>query len=338
MIAEVLATLVDGGQAAPARVRDVLRCIMAGQCHDAEIAAFLTALRVRGETPDDLAAAAEVLREHMVPLDTGGRAVLDTCGTGGDGRGTFNISTAAALVVAGCGVPVVKHGNRGVSSSSGSSDVLAALGVYVEAEPTVAARCLAEAGMAFCFAPRFHPAMRHVAEVRRRLRFRTLFNLVGPLANPARAAYQLIGVGRPELLDLMAAALARLGASNAYVVHGAGGLDEVSLAGATAVRHVRGDEVRSMAWSPEDFGLPRSEVSGLEAADPASSAGRIRAILAGEPGPATDVVVANAAAALLAAERVADLRAGVRLARAALTEGLARQVLERLVSVSHQPR
>jgi anthranilate phosphoribosyltransferase len=308
---------------------------MEGRAADAEIAAFLTALRVKGETADEIAGAVTALRAHMVPLDTGGRDVLDTCGTGGDGRNTFNISTAAALVAAACGVPVVKHGNRGVSSASGSADVLAALGVKIDAGPDACRRCLAEAGIAFCFAPCFHPAMRHVAEVRKRLRFRTVFNLIGPLANPAGARSQLIGVGRPELLDRLADCLAQLGPTSAYLVHGSDGLDEVTLAGPTAVRRVADGRVEQLTWTPADFGLPVCAGADLHAADARHSAERIRSVLAGSAGPARDIVLANAAAALLAAGRAGSLREGVERAARAVAEGRAAHALERLIAASH---
>ncbi len=337
MLTDALAELVEKRSLTADTMQRAMRLIMTGECHEAEVAAFLTGLRVKGETGEEIAAAVTVLREHMVRLDPGPLPVLDTCGTGGDGKGTFNISTAAALVVAGCGVPVVKHGNRGVSSSSGSADVLSALGVKIDAERDRVHACLHEAGMAFCFAPRFHPAMRHVAEVRRRLRFRTVFNLMGPLANPAGARYQLLGVGRIELLDTLADCLARLGTANAYLVHGHDGLDEVSLGGATAVRHLENGKVRGLEWTPEDFGLPRCRLDDLRADGPASSADRVRAVLGGEPGPASDVVLANAAAALLAVERVRSLPEGVERARQAIRDGRARGVLKRLVEVSNQP-
>jgi anthranilate phosphoribosyltransferase len=270
----------------------------------------------------------------MLCLECGDLAVLDTCGTGGDGKGTFNISTAAAVVAAACGVPVVKHGNRGVSSASGSADVLAALGVKIDADVETVRRCLQEAGLAFCFAPRFHPAMRHVVEVRRRLRFRTIFNLMGPLANPAHAKYQLLGVSRLDLLDTLAECLGHLGVANAYLVCGEDGLDEVTLDGSTLVRHVRAGRMASLAWTPEDFGLPRRGVGELRAASAAESAQRVRAALQGQDEPAMEAVSANAAAALLAAERVASLREGVQAAQLAITEGRAERVLDRLIQIS----
>lgn len=327
---EILNVLLERRDLSREQMRRVMSEMMAGRCEEAETAALLTALRMKPETAEEIACAAEVLREHMIRLDTGRTDVLDTCGTGGDGAATFNISTAAALVAAGAGVPVVKHGNRAVSSRSGSADVLAALGVAVEGGPQWARRCLDQAGLAFCFAPHFHPAMRHVASVRRRLRIRTLFNCLGPLANPAGASYQLLGVGRPELLDLLAGALARLGTRHALLVCGRDGLDEVSLAAPTLVREVRNGQVTQLEWTPRDFGLETCSLADLRADGPEASAAMIRALLDGQPSAASRVVQANAAAALLAADRVTTLHEGVRQAAAAITGGAARRVLERL--------
>jgi anthranilate phosphoribosyltransferase len=228
------------------------------------VAALLTAWRAKGETPNELSASCQWLRQRMVPVATGGLEVLDTCGTGGDELGTFNVSTAAALVTAACGVPVVKHGNRSVSSRSGSADVLERLGVPVELTAPDVAACLRDHGFAFCFAPRFHPVLAQVAEVRRRLGFRTIFNLLGPLLNPASAKRQLLGVGRPELLDLLAQTLARLGGVEALVVHGGDGLDEITLSGPTHVRKVVGGNVEATVWYPESFGLPRYPVEAFQ--------------------------------------------------------------------------
>jgi anthranilate phosphoribosyltransferase len=275
-----------------------------------------------------------VLREHMVCWDPGRDDVLDTCGTGGDGAGTFNISTAAALVVAACGVAVVKHGNRSVSSRSGSADVLKELGVSTEGDAASARRCLDRTGLAFCFAPLFHPAMRHVAVVRRRLGVPTLFNCLGPLANPARSSYQLLGVGRRDLLERMAGALAHLGTRQALVVHGEDGLDEVSLSGPTQVRQVRGGQVSSRQWTAQDFGLEPCRREDLCADGPAASAALIRRVLRGADIPAARVVLANAAAALLAAEKVVSLEEGVHQARQAVTAGRAWEVLHRLIQAN----
>jgi anthranilate phosphoribosyltransferase len=333
---DVLAALLQRRDLPEERMRAVLHALMAGQCSDAEAAAFLIALRMKGETAAELAAAARVLREHMLGWQPGVDGVLDTCGTGGDGTATFNISTAAAFVVAAAGVPVVKHGNRGVSSRSGSADVLAALGVRLDGDAAFARRCLERCGLAFCFAPHFHPALRHVAHVRRQLRVSTLFNCLGPLANPAGAAYQLLGVGRRDLLDLMAGALARLGTRHALVVCGRDGLDEVSLSAATEVRAVRGDVVCNLEWTPSDFGLAACDLQDLYADGPEASAAVLRAVLAGADGPAARVVLANAAAALLAAERVATPREGVALASDAVASGRAARCLEQLLHCSRE--
>lgn len=336
MLRQACLALVNEGALRPDELRAALRTLMHGDFREAEAAAFLTALRLRGETADHLAIAVQVLREHMIPMETGGLRVLDTCGTGGDGSGTFNISTAVALVVAACGVPVVKHGNRGATSACGSADVLAALGVKTDVDPQVVPRCLREVGFGFCFAPQFHPAMRHVAELRRNLGFRTVFNWLGPLLNPAQAPFQLIGVGCPEALDKIAHCLAKLGGTTAHLVHGGDGLDEVTLGAPTLVRLVRDGKVMRQEWTPASFGLPACSVAELRAAGVADSATQIRRILQGKPGPATDVVLANAAAALFTVDKVADLRSGVEMARTALVSGAAARLLERLVTVSQQ--
>ena len=334
--AQTLAALIDRRDLTDAQMRGLVGEIVAGRCGEAEAAALLVALRMKGETAVEVAAAAAVLREHMVRLEGGPAAVLDTSGTGGDGSATFNISTAAALVVAGAGVPVVKHGNRAVSGRVGSADVLATLGVMVEGDAVCARRCLREAGMAFCFAPHFHPALRHVAGLRRRLGVRTVFNCLGPLVNPAGAAYQLIGVGRAELLDVLAEALARLGTRRAFLVHGRDGLDEVSLTGPTLVREVRGSQVAACEWVPEDFGLAPCRLDELRVDGPEHSAAVLRSVLKGEDGPCTRVVLANAAAGLLAAERVESLAEGVALAAEALRSSRARAVLDKLVRCSRE--
>jgi anthranilate phosphoribosyltransferase len=306
----------------------VMRALVTGEYGEAEAAALLTALRMKGESAAEIAAAAAALRAEMVTLPTGRDDVLDTCGPGGSGRHTFNISTAAALVAAGAGVPVVKHGNRAVSGRCGSADVLAELGVPVESGPAWAARSLAEAGLAFCFAPHFHPTMARLGSVRRRLGVRTILNLLGPLANPAGAAYQLLGVGQPELLDRLAEALARLGVRQAVLVSGHDGLDEVSLSAPTRVRRVRGGAVTAWEWAPEDFGLEPCGLDELRADGPRASAAVVRGILEGRPGAGRRVVLANAAAALWAAERVGDVAEGVAVARRALDDGRALAVLE----------
>ncbi len=312
------------------QTRELFDRLFDGGWTDAEAAALLVALRMKGETAAELAAAARALRARMVSLPTDGQGVLDTCGTGGDGAGTFNVSTAVAFVAAAAGVRVVKHGNRAVSGRVGSVDVLRELGLMAEAGPDWSARCLLEAGLAFCFAPHFHPAMTRLADLRRRLGVRTILNCLGPLVNPAGAAHQLVGVGRPDLLDPVAGALAELGTRHAVVVSSADGLDEVTLTGPTHVRRVRDGRVTALKWTPEDFGLEPCRLEDLRVSDVAHSAAVVRDVLEDRPGPARRIVVANAAAALLAADRVASLREGVAVADETIRSGRARQTLERL--------
>ena len=332
---QTLAMLLERRDLDADAMRRLIERFVSGECGEVEMASLLVALCMKGETAEELAAAASVLRERMVCLETGRDGVLDTCGTGGDGAGTFNISTATALVVAGAGVPVVKHGNRAMSGTSGSADVLEALGVRTDGNPERAGHCLERTGLAFCLAPLFHPALRHVGGVRRRLGVRTLFNCLGPLVNPARAPYQLLGVGRPEWLDLMAGALARLGGTRrALLVSGHDGLDEVTLAAPTRVREVRGERVTAWEWTPDDFGLASCSLGELRVTGAEESARVIRGILTGDSGPATDVVLANVAAALIAAERAATPREGVHLAREALLNGNASRVLQELQAAS----
>jgi anthranilate phosphoribosyltransferase len=325
----VLAALVARRELTEDEMRAVLEEMMQGLCGEAEAAAFLIALRMKGETAQEIAAAAGVLRKHMVRWEPG-CAVLDTCGTGGDGMGTFNVSTAAAFVAAGAGVKVVKHGNRSVSSKSGSADVLAALGVDINGSGEQARAQLERAGFAFCFAPHFHPALKHVAPVRRRLGVPTIFNCLGPLANPAGAAYQLLGVGRPDLVELIAGALARLGTTRALVVCSRDGLDEVSLSAPTIVRQVSGSLVLELEWTRETFGLEPAALAEVAAADAAESAALIEHVLEGRDGPAARLVLANAAASLVAAGAAGTPLQGVDLARDAISSGRARNVLEEL--------
>jgi anthranilate phosphoribosyltransferase len=337
---DTLTALVERRDLAGERMSELMRVLLSGGLAEPETAALLVALSMKGETVEELAAAAAVLRQHGtgLPLPDRFRAddLLDTCGTGGDGSGTFNISTATALVAAGAGVPVVKHGNRGVSSRSGSADVLAALGVRVSGDAACARRCLERAGMAFCLAPQFQPAVRHVSALRRRLGVRTLFNCLGPLVNPAGAGYQLLGVGRPEWLDRLAGALARLGTRHALLVCGRDGLDEVSLSAPTLVREVTPHGIRAWEWTPADFSLDPCEPGELRVDGPEASAAVIRAVLSGRDGAATRVVWANAATALLAAERVETLAQGVRRARDAIAGGRAAAVLAALAAASHE--
>ncbi len=328
--ADTFARLLAGDDLDPGTTADLFRDLLAGRVDDVCAAGLLTALRIKGETAAEVASAARALREQMTRLVPVSGPVLDTCGTGGDGSGTFNISTAAALVAAACKVPVVKHGNRAVSSRSGSADVLRELGVPIETGPEWAQRCLDRIGFAFCYAPHFHAGMANIATVRRKLGVRTVFNLLGPLANPATAEYQLIGVGNAELLDTLAAAAAELGGRRTVLVCGFDGLDEVTLAAPTMVRVVEGGQFHADEWDRDDFGLEAVRPDDIRAESAAESAAIIRRVLAGERGPPRRMVVANAAAALWTAGSVRTLRDGVLAAEAALDSGQANVLLERL--------
>jgi anthranilate phosphoribosyltransferase len=317
-----------------AEAGDAMGLVMRGEASPAQIAGLLVSLAMKGERPAELVGLARAMRAHAVPLDTPVADAFDTCGTGGDRSGTFNISTAAALVLAAMGVPVAKHGNRSVSSRCGSADVLEALGVDVGAPPPVVERCLADVGIAFFFAPTFHPAMRHAAETRRDLGVRTAFNLLGPLTNPAAPKRQLVGVPRPELTELVARALLQLGSERAWVVHGADGLDELSTTGYTKVSECRDGSVRSFYVHPADFGLPKASLAALAGGEAAANAGVITSVLSGAAGAARDVVVLNAGAAAFIAGRAGSIPDGMRAAAAVLDDGRAAGVLARLVSAS----
>jgi anthranilate phosphoribosyltransferase len=333
---ELLALVAANEPLSQAEARAAIGGITQGTWAEAETAALLTALHLRGETVDELVGAAAALREQMRPAGDVPPGLLDTCGTGGDGSGTFNVSTAAALVVAGCGVPVAKHGNRSFSSSTGSADVLEALGVNLEAAPDVVLSGLREVGLAFFFGPLWHPAVGRVAAVRRLLPFRTLFNLLGPLCNPAGAEYQLVGTGRRQVAEKLAQALGQLGA-RAAVVCGEDGLDEVTLSGRTFVYHVVDGRIERLTWRPEDFGLPWRVGNPWLVSSAAESATVITSVLRGQAGPSRDLVLANAAAALWAAGRVADVKAGVELAAEAVDGGAAEARLEGLIRWTNGP-
>jgi anthranilate phosphoribosyltransferase len=311
--------------------------IMEGRAQPAQIAGFLIALSMKGERPAEIVGLAQTMRARATKLSRTHAPVFDTCGTGGDRAQTFNVSTVAALVLAACGVTVAKHGNRSVSSQCGSADLFEALGVRVSAEPAIVERCLDEAGIAFFFAPTFHPSMRHAAPTRKDLGVRTAFNLLGPLTNPAGASRQLVGVPRPELTELVARSLALLGSERAWVVHGADGLDEISTTGYTKVSECRDGTVNTFYVHPADFGVAKSSSAQLRGGDAAANAAIARRVLAGERGAARDIVLLNAAASLLIAERVATIADGIARAAAVLDDGKAGAVLERLVTVSNHP-
>ncbi len=329
--------LIAGRTLAKSAMMECMEGLLNESVSPLEVGAFLTAMRMKGETAEELSAAAHSLRQRMRTLDCKGVAVLDTCGTGGDKSGTFNISTATAFVVAAAGCPVVKHGNRSASSKSGSADVMAALGVRIDAGPEWALRCLEQLGYAFCFAPQFHPGLRHLAPLRRRLGVRTLFNLVGPIVNPASPAYQLLGVSEPTLVRPLGEALLDLGIQRAVLVHSLDGLDEVSLSTATVAYMIEPGTKEERLWHPHDFGLSLTDADSLKVDSPEASAALIQSVLQGDRGDPRAIVLANAAAALWTAGRVASLREGVALAEAAIDSGRARQLLAEVIRLSHEP-
>ena len=306
--------------------------VMDGEAKPAQLAALLATLAFRGETVDEVVGAARAMHSRAIRIPTTQTGLLDTCGTGGDHLHTFNISTATAIVAAAAGIPVAKHGNRSASSKSGSADVLEALGVNVNLEPEAVASCIQEVGIGFCYAPLVHGAMKHAGPIRRELGLRTIFNLLGPLTNPAGAEFQLLGASRISFAELLAGALASLGRRRALVVCGADQLDEVSLWGETTVFEVEQDSVRRLTWTPDDFGLPTCDVADLRVHSPDESAARIQEILNGEPGPSRDIVVANTAAALLTTQSVTSLQDGVARASETIDSGNAKQTLEKLIA------
>lgn len=308
--------------------------VMAGRAADAQIAGLLIGLAMKGERPAEIVGLARAMRSHAVQISHRYPEVFDTCGTGGDRAGTFNISSCAALVVAACGVRVAKHGNRSVSSLCGSADVFEALGVRVSAPPAVVERCLAEVGIGFFFAPTFHPSMRHAAPTRRALGVRTAFNLLGPLTNPAGAVRQLVGVPRPEFTELIARALLLLGSERAWVVHGADGIDEISTTGYTKISECRAGSVNTFYLHPADVGLPKTSAAALGGGNAQENARIVAGVLDGEPGAARDIVVLNAGAALFIAGRAGSVQEGMRRAAEAIDRRAARQTLDALVTTS----
>jgi anthranilate phosphoribosyltransferase len=336
MIEATLRRVEAGNDLAMDEMAETLGLIMEGKCNDTQIARLLLALHEKGETVAEVAGAAAAMRKRMVPIRSPHKELLDTCGTGGDGSQTFNISTAAALVTAAAGVPVAKHGNRRITSRSGSADVLVALGVNIEADVACVERTLEELGICFCFAPLLHQAMKHVAPVRNKLGVPTIFNILGPLVNPAGAAFQLLGVGRKELKPLLAEALMLLGTRRVLVVHGADGLDEVTLSGTTYIIEATGQCLAEQTWEPCHFGLNVSSLKSLQVDGPEQSAAVIRSVLNGQRGPAREIVVANAAAALWTAGRADSLAACARLAEEALDSGAAAALLARLVEYTNR--
>jgi anthranilate phosphoribosyltransferase len=317
-------------------MRTVMQAVMRGDLPEEEVRDFLVSLAERGETAEEIAAAAAVLREHAVPLPLPeDLAVGDTCGTGGDGHGTINISTLAALVAAAGGARIVKHGNRAASSRCGSADVLEALGVNLEATPEQIARSVHEYGFGFCFAPRFHPAMKQVAAVRKALGRRTIFNLIGPLANPARLTFQLLGVPNPSWMPLMMGAMRTLGIRRGCVVHGADGMDELSVTGPNRVMELNQGVVHEFVLDAQEYGLPVARLEDLKGGDVAFNAGRVHAVLAGEASAQRTVVVLNAGVVLYLAGRADTVAEGIRLAQEALDTGRAAALLTKVAEATH---
>ena len=332
----LLAKAAAGGRLTEAQAETAFDIMMSGDATPSQMGGFLMALRVRGETVEEITGAARAMRAKARPV-TAPAGAIDTVGTGGDGVGTFNVSTATALVVAGCGVPVAKHGNRAFSSKSGSADVLAALGVNLDAEPAALEDALREANICFMMAPRHHGAMRHVAGTRVELGTRTIFNILGPISNPAGVKRQLVGVFSKDWTAPMAQVLGKLGSERAWVVHGSDGLDEITLTGPTRVAELLDGTVRTFEVTPEDAGLPRRSLDELKGGDAELNAEAMRALLDGAPGAFRDFVLLNSAAALVIAGKAKGLRSGVDMAATAIDSGRAKHALSRLVEISNRP-
>jgi len=334
-IREAIDKLVNRVDLSEAETIDVMNQIMTGEATPLQVAAFLTALRMKGETVEEITGAARVMREKAHRVHVSAKTVLDTCGTGGDQKGTFNISTTSAFVVAGAGVTVAKHGNRSVSSQSGSADVLGALGVKVDAPKERVEQCIAKIGIGFLFAPLLHEAMKYAVQPRRDIGIRTIFNILGPLTNPAMARYQLIGIYSGELVAMIAQVLKNLGSARALVVHGLEGLDEISLCGPTKVAELRDGEVKEYTIEPEQLGLKRCLLADLHGGSADESAVIVRAVLDGKPGPARDVVLLNSGAALYVSGNAATLQDGMGLAAESIDSGKARRKLQQLVEMTN---
>jgi anthranilate phosphoribosyltransferase len=337
VIKRLIARVVEGVDLDAPAMEQAMEAMLRGEVSPAQIAALLVALRMKGESAEELAAAARVMRRHALPVPvTAAPPLLDTCGTGGDGSASFNISTVAAIVVAAAGVSVAKHGNRAATSKAGSADVLEALGIDLSLPPERIGRCIDEVGIGFMFARAHHPAMKHAGPVRAELGVRTLFNFLGPLTNPAGATHQLLGVSDGSRLEMMARVLGLLGSRGAWVVHGHGGLDEVSISGPTRVAALRDGDVRCFELGPADFGVPlAADAQALLGGDAVHNAALTRAILEGETGPRRDAVVVNAGAALCAAGVASSAREGATRAARAIDSGAAKQKLERWIAFMH---
>ncbi len=336
MIREAIQKVIEGNSLTEAEMDGAMNTLMEGEATDAQIACFLTALRLKGETVAEITGAARVMRAKATPVPTKHSLVVDTCSTGGSGRNSFNISTTAAFVVAGAGVPVAKHGNRGVTRQSGSANVLAALGVNIEIKPEHVGRCIDEVGIGFLFAPMLHGAMKYAIGPRREIGIRTIFNAIGPLTNPAGAQAQVLGVYAPELTETHANVLNNLGSHHAFVVHGNDGLDEITTTTTTRVSELVNGGVKTYTLEPTEFGIPRADAASLVGGTPMENAEITQNILNGEKGARRDIVVLNAAAAIVAGGKAENLETGLELAREAINSGKALEKLERLKAVSNQ--
>jgi len=334
-IREAIDKMVNHTDLSEAETIEVMNQIMTGEATPLQVAAFLTALRMKGETVAEITGAARVMREKAHRVDVGSKTVLDTCGTGGDQKGTFNISTTSAFVVAGAGVPVAKHGNRSVSSQSGSADVLGALGVRVDAPKERVEQCIAKIGIGFLFAPLLHEAMKYAVQPRRDIGIRTIFNLLGPLTNPAMASYQLIGIYSGELVAVIAHVLKNLGSARAMVVHGLEGLDEISLCGPTKVAELRDGKVTEYILEPEQMGFARCRLEELHGGNAEESAVIVKSVLQGDQGSPRNVVLLNSGAALYVSGSAATLQDGIRLGADSIDSGRARQKLDQLVEMTN---
>ena len=334
-IAIAIARVVEQRDLTASEMESLMRSIMTGQATPAQIGGFLVGLRMKGETVDEIAAAAKVMRELATRVDVGGPHLVDTCGTGGDGASTFNISTASAIVTAAAGGRVAKHGNRSVSSSSGSADVLEAAGVKLDLTPAQVAACIDQIGVGFLFAPQHHSAMKHAIGPRKEMRVRTLFNLLGPLTNPAGAPNQVLGVFSPDWVEPLAQVLKQLGSEHVLVVHAEDGLDEISIAAPTRVAELNKGDISVYTVTPEDFGLQRADLSAIAVENAEQSLAMIEAVFADQPGPARDIVRLNAGAAIYAAGLAPSLADGVALAAAVISSGKARQTHQSLIDVSN---
>ena len=335
MIRESINTVVSGQSLTMEEASSVMREIMEGEATPAQLGAFLTALALKGETTQEIAGMARVMREMALRVDVDGELV-DTVGTGGDGKNTFNISTATAFIAAGAGLKVAKHGNRAASGSCGSADVLEALGVQIELSPEAVARCINEVGVGFMFAPAFHPAMRHAGPVRREIGIRTVFNILGPLTNPAGAQTQLLGVAFPELGGIMAEVLGLLGSHHAMIVHGAGGLDEISLSGDTSVWEVRGGQVEEWTLRVEDTGLPKTPIEAIRGGSKEENAATMLRLFQGEQGPVRNMVLLNSAGVLMVGDKTETIRHGVEMSAGIIDSGAALAKLDQMVEVTQR--